>query len=216
MARHKIFVVSSFSNAAPKYTTYDSHSIPMTNCLPFDSSHYNHNILDEHTNGSLRSRHSPRLRDKAYTKSDVAFRDRFAFLASKRTVPTSYRPFPGPANFVHGSGLTKLSAERELLSLIPCGESDASDDPFTSPTWPDSQACSQILAPIVCVTPDTRVIDMGCHNLWVAVEVAAILHRPEDEDRNSLENITRQLQASTHPDKLGEFIRNRIIDNALI
>lgn len=66
---------------------------------------------------------------------------------------------------------------------MPCEEEDASDDPFASSLrrGGHESASSGILVPTICVTPDTRIIDSGYHNFWVAVEVTTDLRRFEDE-----------------------------------
>lgn len=88
----------------------------------------------------------------------MGFRDQFAFLSPRNGVSPPYRPFPGLlGDIIHRS---------RTSHTLSCGESD---DPFSSqPSSPLS-----IAAPEVVVTPDTRVVDHGYHNFWVAVEITA-------------------------------------------
>ncbi|KAJ4389975.1 hypothetical protein N0V93_007448 [Gnomoniopsis smithogilvyi] len=211
---HAPLVNKEYFSEATKYTAYDSHSIPKTGFRSLNSRHKS-NIRDCRINESVRSRHSPRLRGKAFTKSDVGFRDQFAFLTSRRTMPTAYRPFPGLINFIHGPGTTKDSVERQLSPSTPCAESEAFVDPFTSSLrFNDhgSPPIIPILVPIVCVTPDARVIDTGYHNFWVAVEVTADLHRPGEESRDRLETITPRSHDSTRSEEHGATVPGFLYD----
>lgn len=100
---------------------------------------------------------------------------------------------------MQGSGSVNSTAERELSPITQRGEYEASDDPFTSSVgWGDHglTEIAPLLVPFVCVTPETRVIDMGYHNFWVAVEITASLHRPSDERMNPFESITPRSQQS--------------------
>jgi hypothetical protein len=51
---------------------------------------------------------------------------------------------------------------------LPCGDPD---DPFSSHPFGGEPSTLSIAMPDVTVTPDTRVVDHGNHNFWVAVEI---------------------------------------------
>lgn len=180
---------------------HSKYSIPAIDVLPsnpLDSP--KHQI--RHTVDCFRSRNSPRsprLSDKASTKSDVGFGDRFAFLKSKQAVPTAYRPFPGLIDIIPRSGTANSFAAREHSPLLLCDEYDPNES-FTSSVHLDGYNSRQnaLLVPLICVTPNTRVIDTGYHNFWVALEVTAVLQRPENEHRSSSEGITSQSQKASH------------------
>lgn len=200
----------SLLNTVPRYTGHNSHTVPATNNMPL-SPRYNLDNRDECDMDSVQSRHIPRLRGKACTKSDIGFRDQFAFLTSKRSVPTAYRPFPGLIDIIQRS-TTANSFENTVPSpMVMCNEYEHVDDPFTSPLprHGSDYTPSALLVPLVCVTPDTRVIDTGCHNVWVAVEIMADLCRPENEHRGSSEGIIPRSQKSSRSAELGESrVRN--------
>lgn len=202
---------SSCAIAAPGNIVYDSRSAPRTSVLPVNLSRdpgqrYGH-IID-----CFRSRHSPRFRDKAYTKSEVGFRDHFAFLTPKRAVPTAYRPFPGLINTLHGSGTANFFAERKLSQPMICEEESSPDDPFMS-SWRRNEhhqtASVPLLVPFVNFTPETRVVDTGYQNLWVAVEVTTHTGQPASDYRNSSEARTSRLQRSSHYGEQGKMSRRR-------
>lgn len=191
---------SSCEVAAPGYTAYDSHSAPKTSVLPMnmsrDPSHRNGHIID-----CFRSRHCPKLRDKAYTKSELGFRDHFAFLTPKRAVPTAYRPFTGLINTLHGSGTANFFAERKISQPIICEEQSSPDDPFMSSMRRNEHGQTPsmpLLVPVVFITPETRVVDTGYQNLWVAVEVTAYTGQPASDDRSSSEAVTSHSQKPSH------------------
>lgn len=145
----------------------------------------------------LRSRHSPRLRDKAYTKSEIGFRDHFAFLTPKRAVPTAYRPFPGLVNTLHRCGAANFFAERKLSQPRICEEESSVHDPFTTSLRLNEHGqtpSAPLLVPLVYVTPEMRVVDTGYQNFWVAVEITAHTGRPASDYRNSPQAITSGFQ----------------------
>lgn len=152
---------------------------------------------DSHAMDPFRSHNSPRMRDKAYTKSEAGFRDQFAFMKSNQAIPSAYRPFPGLIPMLQRSrtGDGFVNGER---SPMPCGEDDASDDSFTSSPRHDEHGRmhSRILVPSICVTPDTRVVHSGYHNFWVAVEVTAELHRPDHDNKSAFEGTTTSQNSS--------------------
>lgn len=209
-SRASILNASSLSKAAPEYTGYNTHRVPTNQVLSLGLC-YSPNSRDGHTVDSFRSRHSPRLRGRAYTKSDVGFRDQFAFLTSKRTVPAVYRPFPGFMSIIQRSGTADSFPYREPSALPPCDHYRASDDPFTSPIPLedyDLTPSASLLVPIVRVTPDKRVIDTGYHNFWVAVQVTADLYQSGNLDGDSPDNNTPRSQKSSRSAEIGEICQN--------
>lgn len=172
--------------------------------LSYNSNHRNGHMID-----CLRSRHSPRLRDKAYTKSEVGFRDHFAFLTPKRAVPTAYRPFPGLINTIHRCGTANFFAESKLSQPRICEESWV-DDPFATSLRLKEHGqtpSAPLLVPLVCITPETRVVDTGYQNFWVAVEVTAHTCQSTSEYRNSSEATTSGIQEASHSGEQGKTSR---------
>lgn len=173
--------------------------------LSYTSNHQNGQIIDCH-----RSCHSPRLRDKAYTKSDIGFRDHFAFLTPKRAVPTAYRPFPGIINTIHRSGTATFPAGRKLSHPRICEEGSSSDDPFTSSLRLNEYGqipSVPLLVPLVYVTSETRVVDTGYQNFWVAVEIMASLDQAASDSRTSSEAITSGIQKPSNFREKGKTSR---------
>lgn len=124
--------------------------------------YYNVDTGDLQSIGSCSSRGLPKLRGKGLAKSAVGFRDQFAFLSPRNGVSPPYRPFPGL--------LGDIIQRSRTSHTLPCGDLD---DPFSSQPSDDEPSTLSIVAPDVVVTPDTRVVDHGYHNFWVAVEITA-------------------------------------------
>lgn len=124
--------------------------------------YYNIDTGDLQSIGSCSSRRLPKLRGKGLAKSAVGFRDQFTFLSPRNGVSPPYRPFPGLVGDIIQRSRTSHT--------VPCGDSD---DPFSSQPSDDETSTHSLVAPEVVVTPDTRVLDYGYHNFWVAVEIAA-------------------------------------------
>lgn len=182
--------------------------------LSNNSNHRNGHMID-----CLRSRHSPRLRDKAHTKSEIGFRDHFAFLTPKRAVPTAYRPFPGLINTIHRCGTANFFAESKLSQRRICEEEPSVDDPFTTSVRLQERGqtpSAPLLVPLVYVTPETRVVDTGYQRFWVAVEVTAHTGQSASDYRNSSEAIKPGIRKSSHFGEQGKTSRRRKIRAAYL
>ncbi|KAK2613635.1 hypothetical protein N8I77_000535 [Diaporthe amygdali] len=144
------------------YAASDLQIIRTGQRLP-SNQYYNVDSGHLQSSGSCSSRRLPKLRGKGHAKSAVGFRDQFAFLSPHNGVSPPYRPFPGL--------LCDIIQKSKTSHTLPCSNSD---DPFLQLSDGESDIpSSSIIAPEVTVTPDTRVVDYGYHNFWVAVEVTA-------------------------------------------
>lgn len=139
------------------------------------------------------------MRDKANTKSEVGFREQFGFMNSNQPVATAYRPFPGLFNMLQQSRTGESFVSSGPSPSMPCDSDDVPDDPFTSPLRYDDGDLmpNGFLVPTVCVTPDTRIIDCGYHNFWVAVEVMADLLQPDPRQQSPCEDATSRSRQSS-------------------
>lgn len=138
------------------------HQLVRTGQRMPSNQYYNVDPGDSQSIGSCSSRRLPKLRGKGLAKSAVGFRDQFAFLSPRNGVSPPYRPFPGL--------LGDIIQRSRTSHTLPYGDSD---DPFCSQPSDDEPGTSSIVTPEVAVTPDTRVVDHGCYNFWVAVEITA-------------------------------------------
>lgn len=143
------------------HVAHDHQLIRAGQRLP-SSQYYNVDTEDLQSIGSCSSRGLPKLRGKGLAKSAVGFRDQFAFLSPRNGVSPPYRPFPGL--------LGDIMQRSRTSHTLPCGDSD---DPFSSQPAVDEPSTLSLVMPDVKVTPDTRVVDHGNHNFWVAVEITA-------------------------------------------
>lgn len=116
------------------------YAVPATGILPVNL-RYSPANRDSHDMDFFRSRDSPKLRNKAYTKSEAGFRDQFTFMNSNQAIPSKYRPFPGFQNMIQRSMTSGGSVPGEASPSIPCDENNAPDDPFTSPPGPRWTRC---------------------------------------------------------------------------
>lgn len=131
------------------------------------------------------------MRGKAFARSAVGFRDQFALLNAQRAIPGAYRPFPGLMDIIQRSQTANGFSQRAPSPLELYKDETALHDPFTSSLHQSDCELTPdgLLLPDVCVTPDTRVVDSGYYNFWVAVEVLARLHRPQNDQKDSLYHI---------------------------
>lgn len=183
------------------YSTYISGPLP-------SNLQYGYITRDAHATDSLRSRHSPRLRGKAFAKSAVGFTDQFAFLNSQQTNSSPYRPFPGLVDIIQQRSQTANAfACREPSPLTLCTDETRTNDPFS--LSPHQDRCGSVpaalLVPDIMFVPDARVLDSGYHNFWVAIEVSARLHRPEHGRRDSSQCMTPESQRSSRSVELGQL-----------
>jgi hypothetical protein len=125
--------------------------------------YYNVDTEDLSSIGSCSSRGLPELRGKGLAKSAVGFRDQFAFLNARNRVSPSYRPFPGL--------LGDIMQRSRTSHAVPSGDSNDLFSP--QPSGGEARPPHSIVMPDVKVTPDTRVVDHGIYNFWVAVEITA-------------------------------------------
>lgn len=124
--------------------------------------YYNVDTGDLRSMGSCSSRRLPKLRGKGLAKSAVGFRDQFSCLSPRNGVSPPYRPFPGL--------LGDIIQRSRTSHTLPSSDSD---DPFSSQPSDEEPGTLSIVTPKVAVTADTRVVDHGYHNFWVAVEITA-------------------------------------------
>lgn len=124
-------------------------------------------------------------------------------MSSQKAISNAYRPFPGLIDIIQRSQTANGFVCRETSPLTSCND-DAFEDPFTS-----SQAQSEydltpgtLLVPDVCITPDTRVFDNNCHNLWVAIEISGCLHRRGHDGGELSQGATPRSQESS---RSGDF-----------
>ncbi|KAI3397759.1 hypothetical protein diail_10412 [Diaporthe ilicicola] len=143
------------------YVAPDQQIIRTGQRMP-SNQYYNVDTGDLQSAGSCSSRRLPKLRGKGLAKSAVGFRDQFCFLSPRNGVSPPYRPFPGL--------LGDIIQRSRTSHTLPSSDSD---DPFSTRLSKEEPDTLPIVTPEVTVTADTRVVDHGYHNFWVAVEITA-------------------------------------------
>ncbi|KAL1861325.1 hypothetical protein Daus18300_009001 [Diaporthe australafricana] len=136
------------------------HQIIRTGQRMPSNQYYNVDTGELRSTGSCSSRRLPKLRGKGLAKSAVGFRDQFPCLSPRSGVSPPYRPFPGL--------LGDIIQRSRTSNTLPSSDSD---DPFSSPLSKKEPSTPSLVTPEVVVTADTRVVDHGYHNFWVAVEI---------------------------------------------
>lgn len=174
---------------------------------PPSNSHCNQRSRNTYAMDSFRSCHSPRLREKPSVKSAVGFREQSTLMGSQ-IIPGAPRPFPGLIDIIQRSQTANGFGCRETSPLALCNDDAASDDPFTSSQNQSDYdlTAGALLVPDVCITPDSRVIDNGCHDFWVAIEISGHLHRHWDDNREISAGVTPQSQEPSCPGALRTLI----------
>lgn len=188
-----------------EYLEQNDYNTPVTGALS-SNLRYGYVTQNAYAANSFRSRHSPRLRVKAFAKSAIGFRDQFAFQDSQQAT-SSTCPFPGlNDNIQQRSQTANIFARREPSPLALCTDETLSDDPFTFSPHQDQcdLVTGALLVPALSFIPDARVLDAGCHNFWVAVEVSTRLHRPGQDNRDSSKGVMTRSRRSSCSVELGE------------
>lgn len=148
---------------------------------------------DAQLTNSFRSRHSPRLRGKAFAKSAVCFRDQFGCLESQHALPDTYNPPPRFTGDIFQKPRILDTLTRQVPSPLLLDSETGSINDLTS-----SQRQDALLVPDICVTPDTRVFDRGYPNFWVAIEISAHWHRPLHNHAELVEYTAPESPIPTH------------------
>lgn len=151
--------------------------------------------------GSFRSRCSPRLRGNNFARSALGFRDQLVLLESPQLGSSRGRPhMPGA---VHHAPLQLFSP----LSL----EDHQAPSNGASPYSPRQYECDSrppaLLVPDVCVTAELRVVGSGYHNFWVAIEVTARSHVPDQNDVDAADFSGARSLYSSHAADFGTIVR---------
>lgn len=167
---------------------------------------YNRVGHDKFSADPSQSRSSPELKGKVPAKSTRGMREHFALANSFQPMYGAYRQFPGLLDLIQQRSQTaSISASREN-SPLTCTDETASDDPFTAPPQlrQHEAKSSVILVPDISFNPDLRVLDVGFHNFWVAIELSARLHQAGSEHGKLSQNGTPDSQYQSHSRRLGE------------
>lgn len=157
---------------------------------------------------SSRSRYSPQLRGKTFARSAVSFRDQFELMEAPHTITSASRQIPGSArDHFHTSRIANnVSRRRSSPVLQERSTGHNNESTISSPRQEERDpSLHALLVPDICVTPETRVVDSGYHNFWVAIEVVARWHVPGQDDADAAGFSGRRPLYSTHSSDFGRL-----------